>query len=138
MEIEVDFNITEPVFAQLIRQIKDAVSAALLRPGDPLPPIRQLAADLELNTKTVAKAYRLLERDSVVQTQGYRGTFIHPDAEANSAIDLNVWLGDQLRDKLAELRTSGATDSEIRVAFNNAMNERGLPRKSGVRREGHQ
>lgn len=124
MEIEIDFNISEPVFAQLIRQIKDAVATALLKPGDPLPPIRQLAADLELNTKTVAKAYRLLERDSVVQTQGYRGTFIHPEAQANSTVDLNAWVGSQLRDKIAVLRTSGATDSEIRVAFSSVMSER--------------
>ena len=124
MEIEIDFNISEPVFAQLIRQIKHAVATALLEAGDPLPPIRQLAADLELNTKTVAKAYRLLERDSIVQTQGYRGTFIHPDAQANSAVDLNLWIGNQLRDKIAELRSSGATDSEIRVAFNKVMTER--------------
>jgi GntR family transcriptional regulator len=123
MEIEIDFNIEEPVFAQLIRQIKDAAASGVLKSGDPLPPIRQLAADLELNTKTVAKAYRLLERDSIVQTQGFRGTFIHPDAQANSTTNLNTWLTEQLREKLAELRTSGATDSEIRVAFRNVMNE---------------
>jgi len=123
MQIEIDFTLSEPVFAQLIRQIKDAVATALLKPGDPLPSIRRLATDLELNSKTVAKAYRLLERDSIVQTQGYHGTFIHPDAQANTAVDLNAWLGKQLRDKVVELRTSGATDSEIRVAFSNVMNE---------------
>ena len=41
-----------------------AVDNARLRPGDPLPSIRQLANDLNLNNKTVAKAYRLLERDA--------------------------------------------------------------------------
>jgi len=50
-----------------------------------LPSIRQLANDLELDRKMVAKAYRLLERDSVIQTKRYRGTFVHPDAKANSA-----------------------------------------------------
>ena len=75
---------TAPSFAQLIRQIKEAVFCGRLRPGDALPSIQQLASDLELESNTVAKAYRMLERDSVVQTKGYRGTFVHPDAKANS------------------------------------------------------
>lgn len=129
MEIVVDIDDLEPLFAQLIGRIKQAVLAGQLRPGDPLPSIRQLANDLELNSKTVAKAYRLLERDSVVQTKGYRGTFVHPDAKANSNVDLNVWVATRLRETVAEFRKSGVTDSEIRIAFSNVMNDSG---KRGV------
>ena len=124
MEIAIDVEGAEPVFAQLIGQIKKAVQAGDLAPGDPLPSIRQLATDLELNNKTVAKAYRLLERDSVVQTRGYRGTFIHPDARANSTVDLGEWVTDQLSKTIATFRDSGVTDAEIRNAFGNVMNER--------------
>ena len=124
MEIVIDIDHPEPLFAQLIEQIKQAVQTGRLRPGDPLPSIRQLANDLEMNSKTVAKAYRLLERDSVVQTKGYRGTFIHPDAKANSTIDLNAWVMNKLTEAVAELRESGVTDSEIRIAFGNVINER--------------
>jgi DNA-binding transcriptional MocR family regulator len=49
---------------------KAAVTAGVLRAGDALPSIRQLANDLELNSKTVAKAYELLERDAVIETKG--------------------------------------------------------------------
>ena len=124
MKISIDVNEPTPVFAQLIEQIKDAVQSGKLVPGDALPSIRQLATDLELNSKTVAKAYRLLERDSVVQTRGFRGTFIHPEAKANSSIDLNAWVTSRLLETIAEFQKSGVTDSEIRVAFNNIMNER--------------
>ena len=95
-----------------------------MSPGDPLPSIRQLANELEMNSKTVAKAYRLLERDSVVQTKGYRGTFVHPDAKANSTIDLSAWVQEKLSETIAEFRESGVTDSEIRIAFGNVLNER--------------
>ena len=125
MQIVVNIDHPEPLFAQLIQQIKQAVQTGRLSPGDPLPSIRQLANDLEMNSKTVAKAYRLLERDSVVQTKGYRGTFVHPDAKANSTIDLNAWVMNKLRETIAEFRESGVTDSEIRIAFGNAINERG-------------
>lgn len=124
MEISVDLDGSEPLFAQLIGQIKAAVLAGDLGPGDPLPSIRQLATDLELNSKTVAKAYRLLERDSVVETRGYRGTFVHAQAKANSEVDLNAWVTGKLRKTIAEFRDSSVTDAELRNAFNSVMNER--------------
>jgi DNA-binding transcriptional regulator YhcF (GntR family) len=54
-----------------------------LKSGDALPSIRQLANDLDLNSRIVAKAYQLLTRDSIIETKGYRGTYVHPKAKAN-------------------------------------------------------
>ena len=124
MQIVIDIDDSVPLFAQLIAQIKGAVLSEKLCPGDILPSIRQLANDLELNSKTVAKAYRLLERDSVIQTRGYRGTFVHPDAKANSAVDLNAWVMRKLGETIEAFRASGVTDSEIRIAFGDVMNRR--------------
>lgn len=124
MEIVIDIDDQMPLFAQLIGQIKRAVLSGELRPGDALPSIRQLANDLDVNNKTVAKAYRLLERDSVLQTKGYRGTFVHPDAKANSTVDLKAWVAGKLGATIDELRESGVTDSEIRIAFGEVMNRR--------------
>ncbi|MGL6161656.1 GntR family transcriptional regulator [Microbulbifer sp.] len=45
----------------------EALRAGTISPGDPLPSIRQLSRDQEMNSKTVAKAYRWLERDAVIQ-----------------------------------------------------------------------
>ncbi len=124
MQIVVDIENPTPLFAQLIEQVKQAVQSGAKQPGDPLPSIRQLANDLNLNSKTVAKAYRLLERDSVIQTRGYRGTFVHPEARANSLVDLNELVTAKLDDTIATLKHSGATDSEIRIAFAAIMNRR--------------
>lgn len=122
MEIIIDIEDSTPLFAQLIEQIKKAVLDEKIKPGAALPSIRQLAGDLQLNTKTVAKAYRLLERDSVIQTRGYRGTFVHPDAKANCNVNLNEWVENKLTETIAAFRESGVTDSEIRIAFANVMN----------------
>lgn len=124
IEIVINTSDSVPVFAQVIEQIKKAVLSGELSPGSALPSIRQLANDLELNHNTVAKAYRLLERDSVIQTRGYRGTFIHPDAKANSTVDLNEWVRSELSEAIKEFRESGVTDSEIRISFRNVMNNR--------------
>ena len=121
MKIQIDNNLSTPLFKQLMDQIKKAVMDGLLKPGDSLPSIRQLANDLELNHNTVAKAYRILERDSVIQTKGYRGTSIHGDAKQNSTVDMNDSIIIKLNETIKSLRESGATDSEIRIAFSNVM-----------------
>jgi GntR family transcriptional regulator len=71
----------------------------------------------------VAKAYRLLERDSVIQSRGYRGTFVHPDGRSNCAVDMNSWVAEQLQNSISALRKAGITDPEINNAFRNVMNE---------------
>ena len=124
MEIIIDIDDPAPLFAQLMEQIKQAVLSDKICAGDALPSIRQLANDLDLNNKTVAKAYRLLERDSVIQTRGYRGTFIHPDAKDNSTVDLNAVVLAKLSEIIEAFRDKGVTDSEIRIAFGTVMNKR--------------
>lgn len=126
MDIVIDIEGSAPLFAQLISQIKQAVMDDKIKPGDALPSIRQLANDLDVNKKTVAKAYQLLERDLVIQTKGYRGTFVHPDAKTNSTVDLNQWVVVELSKTITKLRKAGVTNSEIRIAFGNLMNNRNI------------
>jgi GntR family transcriptional regulator len=121
MEITIDIDNPVPQFEQLIEQIKAAVTAGVLKPGDSLPSIRQLANDLELNSKTVAKAYQLLTRDSVIETKGYRGTYVHPKAKTNCKFNLQEWTLRKLSESIDELREAGVTDSEIRNGFAGAI-----------------
>ncbi len=124
MEVTIDLRDPVPVFGQLVTQIKAAVQAGTIKPGAALPTIRQLANDLQLNSNTVAKAYRMLERDSVIETLGRRGTFIHPEAKKNSLVDLNELAMSLLSSSVSKLRDSGLTDSEIRIAFTTVMKDR--------------
>jgi GntR family transcriptional regulator len=122
MKVVIDIEAQVPAFAQLIAQIKEAVSSDALGPGDPLPSIRQLANDLELDSKTVAKAYRLLQRDGIVQSKRYRGTFVHPDAKAHCNDDLEALAFEKVESAVSALKQAGVTDSEIRIAFASVMN----------------
>ncbi len=63
-------------YEQLRTQIAGMVADGELTPGQKLPTVRQLAADLGLAANTVARAYRELEADGVISTQGRRGTFV--------------------------------------------------------------
>jgi GntR family transcriptional regulator len=124
MKISVNIEDIKPIFTQLIEQIKNAVMDNEIVAGDALPSIRQLANDLDINHKTVAKAYRLLERDGVIETKGYRGTFIHENAKENSTVNLNEWVLAELGKTLQSFRDVGITESEMRIAFNSLINKR--------------
>jgi GntR family transcriptional regulator len=126
VEIVIDIEGETPLFTQLMEQVKQAVLSDQIAPGAALPSIRQLANDLDLNNKTVAKAYRLLERDSIIQTKGYRGTFVHPEAKANCSFDMNEWVLSKLSKLIAEFKASSVTDSEIRIGFTQVMNNKDL------------
>jgi len=121
MRLSIDERLSEPVFSQLITQIRAAVKSGELKPGMPLPTIRELAKDLQINPNTVAKAYRLLERDAVIETRGRKGSFVHRDGKKHSKIDLGSQAVSGLAATVASLRDAGLTDSEIRNAFASVM-----------------
>jgi GntR family transcriptional regulator len=66
----------EPIYLQLIRQIKHAVTAGTLPVGAQMPTVRQLATDLVINPNTVARAYRDLYQEGVLECTQGRGTFV--------------------------------------------------------------
>lgn len=76
MILEIDESLPVPPYEQIRSQIATMVSTGVLAVGHRLPPIRQLAADLELSNGTVARAYRELERDGWVVTRGRKGTLV--------------------------------------------------------------
>ncbi len=65
-----------PLYAQLERAIRFAITTGRLRVGDQLPTVRQLAVNLRINANTVAKVYAELERARVVETRRGVGTFV--------------------------------------------------------------
>lgn len=101
--------------------MRQSVERGRISPLDQLPSIRQLANDLGLNHNTVAKAYRQLERDRIIETKGYRGTFVHREAIENAKLDMRAVAEQRLSDFVSEFRRVGLTDSELRTAFANAL-----------------
>lgn len=65
-----------PPFEQLRRQVIERVQTGDLVPGDKLPTVRGLADELGLAATTVARAYRELEQDEVIETRGRKGSFV--------------------------------------------------------------
>ena len=76
MSIVIDTSSATPPYEQLRSQIAAQVADGRLPAGTKLATVRQMAADLGLAANTVAKAYRELEADGVIETHGRRGTFV--------------------------------------------------------------
>lgn len=76
MHLVVDANSSVPPFEQVRAQIVDLVARGELAPGTRLPPVRQLAAQLGIAANTVARSYRELEQQGVIETHGRNGTTV--------------------------------------------------------------
>jgi len=87
MLLTIQENGAEPIFQQIVRQVKQLVATGRLGPGQPIPSIRELAISLRVNPNTVARAYRELEGDGVIETRRGVGAFVaeEPPVEALAA-----------------------------------------------------
>jgi GntR family transcriptional regulator len=80
MFFQIDFGDTLPIYDQVVRQIKFAVAGGVLKEGELVPSVRELARELTINPNTVARAYHRLQDDGVLTS--IRGTGLAVAAEA--------------------------------------------------------
>ena len=71
-----------PIYLQLMEQVKHGIETGALRPGEQLPGIRPLAEELVINPNTVAKAYRELEHEGVIELRHGAGAFVSANGAA--------------------------------------------------------
>ena len=65
-----------PVYLQLIEQVKHAIETGAIRAGEQLPSVRKIAEDLLINPNTVARAYRDLEHEGIIELKHGSGAYI--------------------------------------------------------------
>src|SRR5688572_24768262 len=94
MWIRLDPSDLRPIYVQIMDEIRRALVRGALQPEDPLPSVRELAADLVVNPRTVSQAYQELEREGVVYVRRGQGTFVsagvHPDQAERDALARGV------------------------------------------------
>ena len=106
-----------PIYLQLMEQVKHAIETGALRAGEQLPGIRPLAEELVINANTVAKAYRELEHEGVIELRHGAGAFVSANGRAKKATE-KLRAGQTVgSDAVRRLRERGVTDDEIRRLF---------------------
>jgi GntR family transcriptional regulator len=119
-----------PIYLQLMEQVKHAIETGALRAGEQLPGIRPLAEELVINPNTVAKAYRELEHEGVIELRHGAGAFVSSNAKSRKFSD-KVRLAQPIVSGAVEnLRGKGLSDEEIRRLFEAAL--AGLPRAGAL------
>lgn len=121
MDIIINADAPEPVYEQIVRQIQDGVLTGALAGGTPLPPVRQLANDLVLNRNTVARAYKMLEDQGVIQTAGRKGTFVHAGAVQEVTRQKTGQAERMIRRLVDNLMSDGLSREEISSIFASAL-----------------
>lgn len=111
-----------PIYLQIIEQIKRSVALGVLQAGEQLPTVKQLALDLTVNPNTVARAYRELERDDVIETSPGRGSFVRGNGVTTSA---RTAASDVARDALyaalREAKSVGLSRNDVRQLVDAAV-----------------
>lgn len=122
MQIQIDFRSGTPIYEQIVAQIRQMVVEGILKPGDQLPTVRQLAADLRINFNTVARAYRLLDEAGLISTQHGRGTYIWETPSPEVLENLrSLTLEDMIVGFLDNLREHGYSATEVSQFLNPRM-----------------
>ena len=111
-----------PIYLQLIEQVKRSVALGIMAPGEQLPTVKQLAVDLTINPNTVARAYRELERDQVIETAPGRGSFVRANGATESAKSaVNDVANDAIAAAVREAKSLGVVRDQVRHLFNAAL-----------------
>jgi len=105
-----------PIYLQLMEQVRHGVETGALKPGDQLPGLRPLAEQLVINPNTVAKAYRELEHEGVIELRHGAGAFVAAGADRKQTDKLRAAQG-LVAETIAQLRRRGISEEEIRRLF---------------------
>ena len=120
-----------PIYLQIMEQIKHAIETGALRPGEQLPGIRPLAEELVINANTVAKAYRELEHEGVIELRHGAGAFVSGKARAPKAADKFRAAQALVARTVEQLRAQGLSEEEVRRLFEAQL--AGLTKAGGQR-----
>jgi DNA-binding transcriptional regulator YhcF (GntR family) len=125
-----------PTYLQLVQQVERAVRLGFLQPGDQLPKVREVVAELAINPNTVLKAYRELEHRGLTSGRPGAGTFIQASLTpvdqselAGLRHSLRRWLDEAAAAGLDEDGVAALVESTLRDFPERAAQTRGTQRR---------
>ena len=118
MDLRIDPTSGEPVYRQLVWQVKRAVARGDLLSGERLPSVRELAGRLLINPNTIARAYREMEGEGLICGQPGRGYFVTAEGgrELSEAVRERV-LTELVEKVIVEARYMGVSAEALGKVF---------------------
>src|SRR4051795_6783835 len=130
MIFRVNATAAQPLYMQLMEQIRHAAETGLLQDGDQLPGIRTLAEELVVSPNTVVKAYTELEKEGLLELRHGAGAFVTLNRRTRQLTSRMPAARRRVADLIEHLREEGLADEEIRRAFEaELLNAAGIARQ---------
>jgi GntR family transcriptional regulator len=115
MFFQIDFSNGLPVYQQVVRQVKFAVAGGALKAGELVPSVRELSRELAINPNTVARAFRQLQADGVLETVRGMGLQVAAGAPQQCRDERVRLIRQRLQQVLVEARQSRLATGELRA-----------------------
>ena len=112
--MNLDPSDARPLYLQIMDEVRRALVVGTLKPEDSVPSVRELAAELVVNPRTVLQAYRELEREGVLYVRRGQGTFVSSNAQPRERERRELGIG-VARRALLEARRNGLDVEELVV-----------------------
>ncbi len=119
--ILVDLDDAVPIYAQIERQIRALLGSGYWKSGDRLPSVRETALRLQVNPLTVAKAYRHLQGEGLLETRPGAGVFVATKVAPTARVARREAVRRALEDAITEAAAHGLTREEIVELFDAAL-----------------
>ena len=123
MRIIINNRSMEPIYEQLISQIKSGIISGEIADGEVLPSVRTMSADLRISALTVKKAYDRLEDEGFVTTVHGKGTFVNTADREMAAEARRKAVEDDFAAAVQRAKAAGLDDDEIRAALEIILEE---------------
>ncbi|MEK3733274.1 MULTISPECIES: GntR family transcriptional regulator [Paenibacillus] len=118
MSIEFDNNL--PIYLQIMTYLKKEIVIGKLRPGDKIPSVRELAAELQINPNTVQRTFQELEREGIVETRRGLGRFVTSEEEKIMTIKKEM-AGELLENFIKGMQELGFEEQDIVAIVTDAV-----------------
>ncbi len=113
MQLRVNPSGGQPIYLQLMQQVRHAIETGVLVDGDVLPGIRTLAEELLVSHNTIAKAYAELAREGLIDLRHGSGAYVTADHGTRSRAHAARKMQERVHDFIQELRRDGFAEEEI-------------------------
>ena len=127
MLLRIDPSDATPIWSQIEEGVRRLVASGALKPGAPVPSVRELASELRINPATVAKGYQRLAEDGILAVRRGDGTYVADTPPSMSRTEKTRILREGALRYASLAATLGVNEAEAADALRAAWKKKGVP-----------
>ena len=120
LKIKLNHHLSIPIYYQIVEQIKRNIAMDIIKKGEKLPSVRELALHLKINPNTVAKAYKILIDENICESKPKKGIFVTKKGVDKSDI---MMISNKLEKILIEAKSKNIEENNIIEIFYKILNK---------------